>query len=223
MTLSPLSSARTIAFMSVTPADGWRTTLIFVVSRAARGPVALYRMLIGPPCADLVAFLKPAGIAAAKPLSLLVTRPEDVVVVDVLLKLAVVAVVFGEVAAGVVAGAASERDEDDEDPQPARASAAVAASATAPYRIDDRESAMLTGLLLGERRCGCPRRPSPAALSESEGMPQAPFPNARAVGDTGLDPRTTGVGCDPPRCRGVCAVGSQYRPSVLGLASGRAE
>ena len=157
MTLSPLSSARTIAFMSVAPADGSRTTLIFVVSPAARGPVARYRMLIGPPCADTVAFLKPAGIAAAKPVSLLVTRPEDDVRVDVLLKLAVAAVVFGEVAARVVAGAAAERDEDDdEDPQPAKASAAVAASATAPYRIDEGESAMLTGSLLGERKVWVP-------------------------------------------------------------------
>jgi hypothetical protein len=157
MTLSPLSSARTIAFMSVTPTDGSRTTLIFVVSPAARGPVARYRMLIGPPCADAVAFLKPAGIAAAKPVSLLVRRPEDDVVVDVLLKLAGAAVVSGEVAARVVPGAAAERDEDDdEDPQPAKASAAVAASATAPCRIDEGESAMLTGSLLGERKVWVP-------------------------------------------------------------------
>jgi hypothetical protein len=113
-------------------------------------------MLIGPPCADAVAFLKPAGITAEKPPPLVVTRPEDDVLVDLLLKLAVIAVVFDEVAVGVASGAAAERDDDETDPQPAKASAAVVASATAPYRIDDRESAMLTGLLLGERKAWVP-------------------------------------------------------------------
>ncbi|HUA49223.1 MAG TPA: sigma-70 family RNA polymerase sigma factor [Solirubrobacteraceae bacterium] len=79
--------------------------------------------------------------------------------VDVLFKLAGFAGGFDEIEAGFGAEAATDPDDDDdeEDPQPARASAAVAASATAPYRIDDEESAMLTGLLLRERgRRGCP-------------------------------------------------------------------
>jgi hypothetical protein len=159
-------------------------------------------MLIGPPCADVVAFLNPAGIAAAKPAPLVVTRPDGDVVVDVLLKLAVMEVVFDEVSVGVAAEAAAERDDDETDPQPAKASAAVVASATAPYRMDDRESAMLTRLLLGERKAWVP--PEARILCrywDRRAWPQAPFPNAGAVGDTGLDPRPTGVGWHPPRCR----------------------
>jgi hypothetical protein len=121
-------------------------------------------MLIGPPCADAVAFLKPAGSTAEKPPPLVVTRPEDDVLVDLLLKLAGIAVVFDEVAAGVVGDAAAERDDDATDPQPAKASAAVVASATAPYRIDDRESAMLIGGCSLERgRRGCPPKPESCA------------------------------------------------------------
>jgi hypothetical protein len=152
-------------------------------------------MLIGPPCADAVAFLKPEGITAAKPPPQVVTRPDDDVVVDLLLKLGGIAVVFEEVAVGVAAEAAAKRDDDETDPQPAKASAAVAASATAPYRIDDRESAMLTGLLLGERKAWMgPRRPSPLPLLGSEGMATGSPPEGR---------RGRGHGSRPPphRCR----------------------
>lgn len=156
-------------------------------------------MLLGPVRADAVAFLKPAGITATKPLSVLVTRPEDDVVADMGVKLAVVAVGFDEVEVCVVVEAATERDDDDEDPQPARASAAVAASATALYRIDDRESAMLTGLLLGDREIWMP--PDARVLCRywvGRAWPQAPLPNAGAVGDTGLDPMPHGCRLTPP-------------------------
>ena len=150
---------------------------------------------MGPPCADAVAFLKPTGITAEKAPPLVVTRPEDDVVVDPLLKLAVIAVVFDEVAVGVVADAAAERDGDEADPQPAKASAAVVASATAPYRIDDRESAMLTGVApWREEGVGAPRSPSPVPLSGSEGMATGSPPERR---------RGRGHGSRPPpqRCR----------------------
>ena len=116
--------------------------------------------MIGKLCADAVAFRKPAGIAATKPLSVLAARPEDDVLADTVVKLAVVGVGFDEVEVCVGAEAANERDDGEEDPQPASARAAVAASATAPYRMDDREVAMLTGLLLADREMWMPRRPS---------------------------------------------------------------
>jgi hypothetical protein len=169
--------------------------LIFVVSPLALGPIARYRVLIGKLCADAVAFRKPAGIAATKPLAVLVAPPEGDVVADTVVKLAVVGVGFDEVEVCVGAEAATERDDGEEDPQPARASAAVAASATAPYRIDDRESAMLTGLLLGDREMWMPPAPeSCAAIGVGRAWPQAPLPSVPAVGDTGLDPM-------PYRCR----------------------
>ena len=109
-------------------------------------------MLNGPPCADAVAFLKPVGIIATKRPSLPVTPADDDVVLDACFELADSelreAVVFVDVEVLVVADAATEFDDDEADPQPAKATAAVTASATAPYVIDDRNSAMLTGCSL---------------------------------------------------------------------------
>src|SRR5580700_3389915 len=191
--------------MSVIPPDDSRTTLIFVVSPLAFGPIARYRVLIGKLCADAVAFRKPAGIAATKPRSVPAARPEADVLADTVVKLAVVGVGFDEVEVCAVAEGATERDED---PQPARASAAVAASATAPYRIDDRESAMLTGLLLGDREMWMPsRRPSPVPLLGREGMATGSASERRQGRGHGSRPHAPQVSTDTPR--GVGAVGSQ--------------
>lgn len=64
----------------------------------------------------------------------------------------------------VMAEAATKLDDDEEDPQPAKASAPVTVSATAQYRIDVGESAMLTGVLLRERKTWIPAPRSCAAI-----------------------------------------------------------
>ena len=177
--------------------------MIFVVSPPTLGPVARYRVLIGKLCAGAVAFRKPAGIAATKPLSVPATRPEDDVLADTVVKPAVVAVGFDEVEVCVVAEAATERDDGEEDPQPARASAAVAASATALYLMDDRESAMLTGLLLGDREMWMPRRPSPVPRLGREGMATDSRSERRRGRGYGSRPHAPQVSPDTPR--GVAA------------------
>lgn len=86
--------------------------------------------MIGPPLADAIAFLKPAGITATKRPSLPVTPVDADVVLDLAIGRVFVepgAVVFDEIEAVVVAEAATRLDEDEKDPQPAKASAAATA------------------------------------------------------------------------------------------------
>jgi hypothetical protein len=77
------------------------------------------------------------------------------------------------------------------------------------------------GLLLGERKAWVP--PEARVLCryrDRRAWPQAPLPNAGAVGDTGLDRRPRGVGRHPLRCRRRRS--GRRRPRVR-RSAGRAE